>query len=226
VRSGKVREIGSSNFSAEQIREADGAVRDGAARFNELRTSYRRVRRFLPALLQTVTFGASPAGQPLIEAIGYLKAFDADKKKTATAPPLDIVDGAWRGHVICDGKVDPQAYTFCFLDRLRKGLRRRDVFVAPSVRYADPRVGLLATFQPRGWSGACGRCYRPPPPRVSAFLPSFPFCREFSLCDSSETLANRAGAFFTINEMAHFVECQDRGSRSFLTFSQCREQAR
>src|ERR1019366_5938857 len=76
VRSGKVREIGSSNFSAEQIREADGAVREGAARFNERRTSYRRVRRFLPALLQTVTFGASPAGQPLIEAIGYLKAFD------------------------------------------------------------------------------------------------------------------------------------------------------
>ena len=119
--------------------------------YNELRTSYRRVRRFLPALLQTVTFGASPAGQSLIEAIGFLKAFDADRKKAATAPPLDIVDGAWRGHVICDGKVDPQAYTFCFLDRLRKGLRRRDVFVAPSVRYADPRVGLL---EGEAWEGS------------------------------------------------------------------------
>jgi TnpA family transposase len=118
--------------------------------YNELRTRYRRVRRFLPALLQTVTFGASPAGQPLIEAIGYLKAFDAEKK-AATAPPLDIVDAAWRGHVMCDGKVDPQAYTFCFLDRLRKGLRRRDVFAAPSVRYADPRVGLL---EGEAWEGS------------------------------------------------------------------------
>ncbi|MDQ2944969.1 MAG: Tn3 family transposase, partial [Acidobacteriota bacterium] len=118
--------------------------------YNELRTSYRRVRRFLPALLQTVRFGASPAGQPLIEAIGYLKSFDADKK-AITEPPLDIVDAAWRGHVICDGKVDPQAYTFCFLDRLRKGLRRRDVFAAPSVRYADPRVGLL---EGEAWEGA------------------------------------------------------------------------
>ena len=118
--------------------------------YNELRTSYRRVRRFLPALLQTVKFGTSPAGQPLIEALGYLKAFDAEKKADF-APPLGIVDAAWRGHVICDGKVDLQAYTFCFLDRLRKGLRRRDLFAAPSVRYADPRVGLL---EGETWEGA------------------------------------------------------------------------
>ena len=51
---------------------------------------------------------------------------------------------------MCDGKVDPQAYTFCFLDRLRKGLRRRDVFVTPSVRYADPRIGLL---EGEAWEG-------------------------------------------------------------------------
>jgi hypothetical protein len=33
--------------------------------YKELRTSYRRVRRFLPILLQTIAFGASPAGVPL-----------------------------------------------------------------------------------------------------------------------------------------------------------------
>jgi hypothetical protein len=32
---------------------------------------------------------------------------------------------------------------FCTLDALRTALRRRDVFVAPSWRYADPRIGLL-----------------------------------------------------------------------------------
>lgn len=118
--------------------------------YNELRTRYRRVRRFLPTLLQTVTFGASPAGQPLLEALDYLKSFEAEKK-AAVAPPLSIVDAAWRGHVIRDGNIDVQAYTFCFLDRLRKGLRRRDVFAAPSVRYADPRVGLL---EGEAWEGA------------------------------------------------------------------------
>lgn len=40
--------------------------------------------------------------------------------------------------------VDPRAYTFCVLDRLRAALKRRDVFVTPSWQYADPRKGLLS----------------------------------------------------------------------------------
>jgi TnpA family transposase len=35
------------------------------------------------------------------------------------------------------------AYTFCVLEGLQAALRRRDVFVEPSWRYADPRAGLL-----------------------------------------------------------------------------------
>jgi hypothetical protein len=34
-------------------------------------------------------------------------------------------------------------YTFCVLDELQTALKRRDVFVTQSWRYADPRVGLL-----------------------------------------------------------------------------------
>ena len=40
--------------------------------------------------------------------------------------------------------VDHRPYTFCVLDQLREALRRRDVFVTPSWRYADPRRNLLA----------------------------------------------------------------------------------
>jgi hypothetical protein len=42
-----------------------------------------------------------------------------------------------------DGTVDFHAYTFCVLEELQIALKRRDVFVAPSWRYADPRAGLL-----------------------------------------------------------------------------------
>ena len=45
VRSGKVREIGCSNFSAGQIREAEGAVRDGAARFISVQNEYSLMHR-------------------------------------------------------------------------------------------------------------------------------------------------------------------------------------
>ena len=50
---------------------------------------------------------------------------------------------------------------------------------------------------------AAGVCRRA---RVSLFSRSFPFCREFPLCEGPETLANRAGAFSTIDEISHFVE--------------------
>ncbi|HEV7518588.1 MAG TPA: aldo/keto reductase, partial [Thermoanaerobaculia bacterium] len=45
VQSGKVREIGCSNFSAEQIREAEAAVKDGAARFVSVQNEYSLLKR-------------------------------------------------------------------------------------------------------------------------------------------------------------------------------------
>jgi aryl-alcohol dehydrogenase-like predicted oxidoreductase len=45
VKSGKVREIGISNFSVEQIREAEAAVRDGAARFVSVQNEYSLMHR-------------------------------------------------------------------------------------------------------------------------------------------------------------------------------------
>jgi len=45
VKSGKVREIGASNFSAGQIREAEAAVRDGAARFVSMQNEYSLMHR-------------------------------------------------------------------------------------------------------------------------------------------------------------------------------------
>lgn len=45
VKAGKVREIGCSNFSPAQLREADGAVRPGATRFASLQNEYSLLHR-------------------------------------------------------------------------------------------------------------------------------------------------------------------------------------
>lgn len=45
VKAGKVREIGCSNFSAQQIREAEAAVRSGAARFVSVQNEYSLLQR-------------------------------------------------------------------------------------------------------------------------------------------------------------------------------------
>ncbi|MBV8841276.1 MAG: aldo/keto reductase [Bryobacterales bacterium] len=45
VKVGKVREIGCSNFSVQQLREAAGAVKPGAARFVSVQNEYSLIRR-------------------------------------------------------------------------------------------------------------------------------------------------------------------------------------
>lgn len=45
VKAGKVREIGSSNFSAAQIREAENAVKPGGARFVSVQNEYSLLKR-------------------------------------------------------------------------------------------------------------------------------------------------------------------------------------
>ena len=59
--------------------------------------------------------------------------------------PQEIITDPWLPHVVrSNNTIDIRAYTFCVLDGLRTGLKRRDVFVAKSSYYVDPRAGLLA----------------------------------------------------------------------------------
>jgi hypothetical protein len=99
--------------------------------------------------------------------------------------PLAVVSKPWQRHVLLeDGSVDPRAYTFCALDELRTAIRRRDVFVSPSWRYADPRIGLLTggewdTARPiicrtLGFTSDPAR----PGTRQVAGAPPFAFCYE------------------------------------------------
>jgi len=53
------------------------------------------------------------------------------------------VPKSWERCVIPNGVVDRRAWTLCLIDRLRGALRRRDVFAMSSLRFADPRIGLL-----------------------------------------------------------------------------------
>jgi len=114
--------------------------------YSELETSFRRIRLFLPMFLKHIHFSASPAGKPIVEALNYL-SLNHHKRQFDGTVPLDVVNKIWRQYVFpgADKKiVDPRAYTFCALDQLRTALKRRDVFVHPSWRYADPRSGLLS----------------------------------------------------------------------------------
>jgi TnpA family transposase len=111
--------------------------------FEELDTQYRSVRRYLPATLEHLRFGSSPAGAAVVAGFDWLRAFE-EKRQPTDEPPRAVIDKPWQRHVLrADGGIDTRAYTFCVLDHLQTALKHRDVFISPSWRYADPRAGLL-----------------------------------------------------------------------------------
>ncbi len=107
--------------------------------YQELAKKRAAVKRFLPALLRVIAFEANPAAEPLLQALRWLK------ERPDHGPPTSIVNKAWKRHVVREnGTIDIPAFEFCALDRLRVAIARRDVFITPSWRYADPRAGLLS----------------------------------------------------------------------------------
>ncbi len=109
--------------------------------FAELRAQQGKLR-FLPALLRAVAFGANPAGRPVLDAVHHLRATDG--RGPAATAPLGFVHGAWQRQIKPgNGGLDRLGYRLCLLEAMRTALRRRDLFAAPSLRYADPRQGLL-----------------------------------------------------------------------------------
>ena len=63
---------------------------------------------------------------------------------SADQAPLAFASGPWQSLVEPEtGQIDRAAYAMCAVEGLRDGLRRRDIYVAPSRRYADARASLL-----------------------------------------------------------------------------------
>jgi TnpA family transposase len=112
--------------------------------YQELEASYTSVRRFLPHVLASITFRATPAGQPVLDALTFLRSLEGVRRPVLEDAPLEFVPAGWRRYVVkADGTVDRRYYTLCALTRLHDLLRRREVFVPGSRRWGDPRAQLL-----------------------------------------------------------------------------------
>jgi aryl-alcohol dehydrogenase-like predicted oxidoreductase len=122
VRAGKVREIGCSNFSVDQIREAEAAVKKGAARFVSVQNEYsllhrepekgvlseceRRGLAFLPyfPLASGLLSGKYRRGRPAPEGsrlAGGRYADDLNERNLAVVESL-IEFAARRGHTLLE----------------------------------------------------------------------------------------------------------------------------
>lgn len=126
--------------------------------YQQLLGKYATVRAFLPTLLRTVTFQATPAGRPILEAVTFLTLREGRKNPPIDEAPRKVIPRGWQRHVIVrEGKeehIDQKAYTLCVVERLQEALRRHEVFVAPSERWSDPRARLL---QRASWEAVRGQ---------------------------------------------------------------------
>ena len=120
--------------------------------YQELLGQWRAVRRFLPKLLSIIDFEGNQAGQKILEAWQFLQSIEGKRKPKMDEAPLKIVDKRWAAWVVSkDGSIDRRAYTFCVLEQLLEGLRRRDLFVSQGERWSNPRAKLL---QGKAWEAA------------------------------------------------------------------------
>jgi TnpA family transposase len=127
--------------------------------YDQLVDRYSYVRQFLPGLLRTLDFQGTAAAQPVLEALSYLRSIEGQTRPKLSEAPTAVVNRAWhplvfeRHHQVSNRRT----YTFCVLERLQDSLRRRDIFISPSVRWGDPRAGLL---QGEKWQAVRSQVYR------------------------------------------------------------------
>jgi len=140
--------------SRERLDEAMGTVtalmRSPSDPFHDrLVAAYPQMRRFLPKLITAISLESTESTGPVLEALDALGVWLDEKPRTTrlaeTEVPVEIIDKSWEPHVRDrdDGTVNRAAYACCVLDRLRSGLRRRDIYSPDSLRWGDPRAELL-----------------------------------------------------------------------------------
>lgn len=111
----------------------------------ELKRHWLRARRLFFKITNRIDLAAAPNGQAVIEAMEWLRDQPDWSKAAMKGAPTAVVSKSWQSCVLDgDGKVvDSKAYVFATIDAWHSAIKRRDVFTAPGIRYADPRIGMM-----------------------------------------------------------------------------------
>jgi hypothetical protein len=90
----EVRAVVLKHIPEERLRQAMATIETLARPADdhyqeELVDRYQRVRRFLPAVLRQVQFQATPSGQPVLEALQFLRALEGKRHADCKAAPRE-----------------------------------------------------------------------------------------------------------------------------------------
>jgi len=144
-----------ANLGAETVKEAIERTQKLARppddrHYRELCVYWKRIRKLFAELLQRVEFTGAPGAEPVLEALTFLSSTSDWARASMRKAPTTCVSGAWSRHVFAEGATnsdatvtDNRAYVFAVLEATRKALKRRDIYVVESIRFADPNHGML-----------------------------------------------------------------------------------
>ncbi len=99
---------------------------------------YSTLRKYAPRMLSALQLIATPAAQPLADALVVIKdMYRKQSRKVPATAPLEFVPESWRKVVITPAGIDRQYYEFCALSELKGALRSGDIWVKGSRRYKN-----------------------------------------------------------------------------------------
>lgn len=113
-------------------------------KLEDFQRRYSYVRQFLPLMMETLAFQATPAGQKVLDGWHALARLEGRRKVSVTEVPTDFLDRHWKSKLKHeDGTLNRAVYTLGVLENLWEALSRRDIFIETSVRYTDPTARLI-----------------------------------------------------------------------------------
>ncbi|MFH8365790.1 transposase [Streptomyces sp. NPDC018031] len=114
-----------------------------------LAARYNTIARFLPDLLKTFEFASSPAGEPVLDALAFVKSLKGRRRPIqGREVPAKFLNPAWRRLVFPPppmpvGSVEKRALIVASTEALRTALHRHEVYVPGLRKWGDPNAQLL-----------------------------------------------------------------------------------
>lgn len=105
---------------------------------------YTTIRKFAPALLETLSFQGADSASSLLKALDVLrKTWRAGKRSLPASVPTGFIRRSWRPFVFQNGGIDRGAYEICAIWELRERLRSGDIWVEGSRQYQALEATLI-----------------------------------------------------------------------------------
>lgn len=99
---------------------------------------YSTLRKYAPRMLSALHFVATPAAQPLSDALDTIR--EIYRKQLRNVPPTAptaFIPESWRKLVLTPSGINRKYYEFCVLNELKGALRSGDIWVKGSRRYRN-----------------------------------------------------------------------------------------